>query len=184
MISGANAAVTADAVPESRILLAQLEVPLDQVVAAFRQARERNARTILNPAPASALPDELVAMCDILVPNEHELSLLGDPQELLDRGVGAVVATLGASGVAVSESVDGRIDTWTEPAIAVTSVDTTGAGDAFCGALAARLACGDDLHAAVHYAVAAGGLATTVAGAVPSLPHSERVLALSRPSPP
>jgi ribokinase len=178
VIPGANAHLVADEVPGARVVVAQLEVPIGQVVAAFHLARARGARTILDPAPAQPLPDELVRLCDIVVPNEHEARLIGGAQALIDRGVTAVVTTLGRSGVAVSESVDGTVDRWSMPAIEVSPIDTTGAGDAFCGTLAARLALGDDLHRAVRHAVAAGALATTMAGAVPSLPHADQVRAL------
>jgi ribokinase len=179
VVPGANALMHADALPEARVVVAQLEVPIAQVVAAFRLAHERGATTILNPAPAHALPDELLRLCDIVVPNEHEVQLIGGVLALIERGAGAVVTTLGRSGVAVSESIDGSPIQWNMPAIEVSPIDTTGAGDAFCGALAARLALGDDLHHAVGYAVAAGALATTVAGAVPSLPHADQVRAFA-----
>jgi ribokinase len=179
VVPGANALMDADALPEASVVVAQLEVPIAQVVAAFRLAHDRGARTILNPAPAQALPDEPLGLCDIVVPNEHEVQLIGGALALIERGAGAVVTTLGGSGVAVSESIDGSPTQWTVPAIEVSPIDTTGAGDAFCGALAARLALGDDLHQAVGYAVAAGALATTVAGAVPSLPHADQVRAFA-----
>jgi ribokinase len=178
VVAGANALLRADVAPRARVLIAQLEVPIEQVTTAFRRARQDGARTILNPAPAQVLPDELARLCDIVVPNEHEADLIGGVPALLHQGVSAVVTTLGAAGVVVTESIDGVIETWSEPAVEVTPVDTTGAGDAFCGALAARLAAGDDLRDAVRYAAAAGALATTVAGAVPSLPHADAVLAV------
>ena len=181
VVPGANARMRADEAPPARVVIAQLEVPIDQVITAFRHARRQGARTILNPAPAQALPDELVQLCDIVVPNEHEADLVGGAPALLRQGVSAVVTTLGAAGVVVAESVDGVVETWSEPALEVTPVDTTGAGDAFCGALAARLADGSGLRDAVRYAAAAGALATTVAGAVPSLPHAAAVLAITHP---
>ncbi len=179
VVPGANALMRADPLPLARVVIAQLEVPVEQVIAAFRLARARGARTILNPAPAQALPDELVGLCDIVVPNEHEVRLIGGADALIEHGVTAVVTTLGSAGVAVSESVAGTVARWSAPAIDVSPIDTTGAGDAFCGALAARLALGDDLRRAVGYAIAAGALATTVAGAVPSLPHADQVRAIA-----
>jgi ribokinase len=181
VVPGANAQMHADTAPRARVVIAQLEVPVDEVITAFRHARAAGARTILNPAPAQALPDELVRLCDVVVPNEHEADLIGGVSTLLQRGVSAVVTTLGAAGVVVTESVDGVVETWSEPAVEVMPVDTTGAGDAFCGALAARLAAGDGLRDAVRYAAAAGALATTVAGAVPSLPRADAVDAITRP---
>jgi ribokinase len=181
VVPGANALMRADTAPRARVVIAQLEVPIEEVVTAFRQARREGARTILNPAPAQALPDELLQLCDIVVPNEHEADLIGGVTALLQRGVAAVVTTRGAAGAVVTESVDGVVETWSEPAVEVTPVDTTGAGDAFCGALAARLAADDDLHDAVRYAAAAGALATTIAGAVPSLPRADAVRAVTHP---
>ena len=181
VVPGANALMQAGSMPRARVVIAQLEVPLQEVITAFRSARRDGATTILNPAPAQVLPDELVQLCDIVVPNEHEADLIGGVAALLHQGVSAVVTTLGAAGVLVSESIDDAIETWSEPAVEVSPVDTTGAGDAFCGALAARLAAGDGLRDAVRYAAAAGALATTIAGAVPSLPRSDAVLALANP---
>jgi ribokinase len=179
VVPGANALMRADQLPAARIVIAQLEVPVDRVIDAFRLARTRGARTILNPAPAQTLPAELLALCDIVVPNEHEVQLIGGAQALIEHGVAAVVTTLGSAGVAVSELVDGTVIRWNAPAIDVEPVDTTGAGDAFCGALAARLALGDELRRAVRYAIVAGALATTVAGAVASLPRANEVRALA-----
>ncbi len=121
----------------------------------------------------------MLELCDVVIPNEHELELVGGVDALLGHGVGAVVTTRGAAGVDVVQMVDGVAEQWTQPAFPVMAVDTTGAGDAFCGALAARLAAGDDLHGAVRYAAAAGALATTTAGAVASLPHADEVHALT-----
>ena len=174
VIPGANGDVVGPEVPPARIVLAQLEIPIGAVIAGFAAGRAVGARTILNPAPAppDGIPDELLSLCDLVVPNEHELDLIGGVDRLLDAGVGAVVVTRGAAGVSVNESPTGTASTaesWSVAAYPVTPVDTTGAGDAFCGALAARLAAGDDLASAVRFAAAAGALATTVQGAVPSL---------------
>ena len=172
VVPGANAFVRADAPGDARIVVAQLEIPIDTVIAAFRSARGHGGRTILNPAPAQRLPDELLAVCDVIIPNEHELARIGGPDTLFGRGVSAVVTTMGAAGVSVAEMVDGVVDAWEQAAFDVTPIDTTGDGDAFCGALAARLAAGAGLRDAVRYAAAAGALATTTAGAVRSLPRS------------
>lgn len=175
VVPGANSLVGDDVdVPLCRVALAQLEVPLSTVLTAFRSARLDGATTVLNPAPAAPLPDELLAVCDVVVPNEHELDLVGGADHLLSRGVGAVVVTLGARGVSIVDSAGERH----VPAHRVTAVDTTAAGDAFCGALAARLAAGDDLDAAVRFAAAAGALATTREGAVPSIARRHEIEAL------
>lgn len=172
VVAGANARVRIDEMPEAAVVIAQLEVPVAEVIAAFRSARLRGAITVLNPAPAAPLPDELLSLCDIVVPNEHELALLGGVDALRSHGVPTVVTTRGAGGV---EVVAAAGQTWTQQSFTVEPLDTTGAGDAFCGALAARLAAGDALRDAVRFAAAAGALATTVAGAVPSLPDAGTV---------
>ncbi len=175
VVPGANALVVGDGVPDARVVIAQLEVPVEQVVAAFRAARRSGALTILNPAPGRPLPEELLEVCDVVVPNEHELGLIGGRPGVLGRGVSVLVTTMGAEGVAVTATADGETSDWSQPSFRVTPIDTTGAGDAFCGTLAARLALGDELRAAVRHAAAAGALATTVAGAVPSLPTADAV---------
>lgn len=175
VVPGANHDVTLpDTLPAASVVLCQLEVPLVQVAAALAAGRRAGATTILNPAPATTLPSELVASCDIVVPNEHEVVLLGGADALLAAGCRAVVVTRGGAGVDIHTS-DGIEHC---PPFAVDVVDTTGAGDAFCGALAARLAAGDDVHAAVRWAAAAGALATTVVGAVPAQPTAQAIRAL------
>jgi len=171
VVAGANAGVVADDLPDAQVVLAQLEVPLVAVEAAFEIARQRSATTILNPAPAQELDATLLALCDIVVPNEHEIELLGGVARLLALGVGAVVVTLGSRG-AVVHSPAGVVHV--DPC-EVRSIDTTGAGDTFCGSLAARIALGDALAEALAYASAAAALSTTRAGAVPSIPHAAEV---------
>lgn len=99
VVPGANAAVAGATVPPARVLLTQLEIPLAAVRAALQAARAAGTTTILNPAPAASLDPALLALVDLLVPNEHELAMLGTPGELLAAGVGAVVTTLGAEGI-------------------------------------------------------------------------------------
>lgn len=179
VVPGANAVLTPPAsLPPCRTLLCQLEVPLEVVDTVLQVARGQGVTTILNPAPARPLDPVLLAHCDVVVPNEHELELLGGLDALLAGGVGAVVVTLGSAGVLVADASGRR--TRVEP-FEVDPVDTTGAGDAFCGYLAARLAAGDPLTDAVRIAAAAGALATTTAGAVPSLPRFDAVRRLGRP---
>jgi ribokinase len=165
VVPGANADVTGSPLPRCGVVLVQLEVPLDAVRTALRLGRASGAVTILNPAPAATLDAELLALVDIVVPNEHELARLEPPDVLIGRGVRAVVTTLGGAGVRVVTAER----EWHQPPFAVLPIDTTAAGDAFCGALAARLAAGDGLDGAVRFAAAAGALATTVHGAVPSI---------------
>jgi ribokinase len=164
----------------ARIVLAQLEVPIPTVLAAARLAREAGARFFFNPAPAPTepLPGELIRLTSIIAPNEVEAGQLtgistGDDegaqraaQALLERGPEDVIITLGARGALwVNHSHSELI-----PPFHVQQVDATAAGDAFCGALAAALAQGQPMQAALRWASAAGALAVTRMGASPSLP--------------
>ena len=175
VVSGANRFVSVDRAPTSKVVLSQLEVPIEAIERAFRQGRSAGTVTILNPAPAASVPASVLAITDIVVPNEHEVGLLGGVDALLAAGVGHVVVTLGANGAIVHHR-DGTVDH--VAAFAVEAIDTTGAGDTFCGTLAARLAMGDELPAALRHAAAAAALSTTRAGAVPSIPTSAEVAAL------
>jgi ribokinase len=173
---GANGTLTADAATEAvrgvRVVLAQLEIGAPVVTEAFRAARALGATTILNPAPAEAVTDELLALCDLVVPNEYEAALLGGAEEMRRAGARQVVVTLGPEGSRLT-GPDG--DAHAVAAFPVAVLDTTGAGDAFCGALAAALAGGAPIHDALRFASAAGALATTKRGAVPSLPDRDAI---------
>ncbi len=173
VVPGANASVAIDSFPPCRVVLAQLEVPLHTVEAAFVLARAAGATTVLNPAPARTLPPSLLGLCDVVVPNEHEVELLGGVPALLGLGVRAVVVTLGSAG-AVLHTADGATPI---PPFPVDPVDTTGAGDTFCGWLGARLAAGDALADALRAASAAAAISTTRVGAVPSIPTAAEVAA-------
>lgn len=174
VVAGANQAVLVESMPSATVTLSQLEVPVSAIEAAFLQARAAGSITVLNPAPATAVPDSLLALCDIITPNEHEVELLGGVDRLRSLGARAVVVTLGAKGAAL-HTAEGTNHV---AAFEVTPLDTTGAGDTFSGALCARLAAGDDLATAARFASAAGALCTTKAGAVPSIPHRDAVDAL------
>lgn len=178
--SGANHDLTGSEVTERlsglsaerAVMLANLEIPDDAIAAAAEFASGRRWTFVLNPAPARPLPRDLPARCDILTPNEAEADALGSVEALLRLGVGAIVVTLGADGARVHRS-DGS--TVHQPSIAVDVVDTTGAGDAFNGALAWSLASGHDLEDAVRWATAAGALACRALGARASLPDREEL---------
>jgi ribokinase len=175
VVPGANELCPAGAARAGEVVLAQLEVPLNTVESTFRRAREVGATTVLNPAPARPLPPELLDLVDIIVPNEHELDLLGGVSNLLEKGVGTVVVTLGAEGARVHTS-EGAVDI---PTLSVDAVDTTGAGDTFCGYLASGLASGLPLESAARRGCLAAALSTTRPGAVPSIPTSAEVGGLS-----
>lgn len=190
---GANARLTphdvaaaADLLERARVVSLQLEIPQDTVAAAVHGARRTGTRVVLNASPAAPLPDDVLAACDPLVVNEHEarslLHALGDPaacadspdawgSALLKRGPRSVVVTLGAAG-ALAAGPDGLLHV---PSPRVPAVDTTGAGDAFTGALAWRLGAGDDLAAAVRFAVRVGAAAVTRAGAQEAFPTAAEV---------
>jgi ribokinase len=160
------------------VLLLQLELPLDVVVGAARRASAAGVRVVLNPAPVVEDLSSLEGCIDVLVPNEVEAAALTGTEDPLAaaRALQArfgceVIVTLGEDGclVAHAEGVE-RI-----PAMAVATLDTVGAGDAFCGNLGARLAAGDGLVAAARYATAAAALSVMVAGAEPSMPTALEV---------
>ena len=174
VVAGANDTVTATVLPSARVVLTQLEVPLPAVERALRAGRAAGAVTVLNPAPVQSLTASILQWCDIVVPNEHEVELLGGVAHLLDSGAGAVVVTMGSRGAEL-HTAEGVVHI--EP-FSVVPVDTTGAGDTFSGSLCARLAAGDDLPTALRFASAAGALCTTAAGAVPSIPRRAAVEAM------
>lgn len=174
IVAGANAHVgqTLITLPSSKVLLAQLEIPLEIVTQVFSQAQ--NAITVLNPAPAAVIPSELLSLCDIAVPNETESAAFGGTQVLRDLGATTVITTLGERGAEISDATS---MTPIAP-YKVDAIDTVGAGDAFVGALCAELARGEFIEHAARIASIAGALATTVHGAVPSLPTRAAVMSL------
>ena len=171
------------------VLLLQGEIPMDASLAAARIAHQAGATVILNAAPAVAFPPALLGLTDVLVVNEHEAAALAqDPaaaaaadwpalaRKLFPLGPRAVIITLGDQGAYLN---DGASEA-SLPAHVVKVADPTGAGDAFCGAVATELARGASLTDAVRLGNAAGALAVTVTGAEPALPRRaavERLLA-------
>lgn len=174
VVAGANDTVQADSMPTATVYLSQLEVPVAAIERTFAAARQAGAVTVLNPAPVKPLPDSLLALCDIVTPNQHEVELLGGVDRLRSLGAKAVIVTRGADGADL-HTADGV--THVDP-FQVSPVDTTGAGDCFSGALCARLAAGDDLPTAMRFAAAAAALSTTVPGAVPSMPLRSAIQSL------
>ncbi|WP_293797459.1 ribokinase [uncultured Pantoea sp.] len=183
--SGANAALTPirvaqhqQVIADADALLMQLESPLESVLAAAKIARAQQTQVILNPAPATALSDELLALIDIITPNETEAEILTGIAVKSDedaaraaaalhaKGIDTVLITLGRRGVWLSEQGNGvRI-----PGFSVQAIDTIAAGDTFNGAfITARLE-GMPMHDAVRFAHAAAAIAVTRPGAQPSVP--------------
>jgi ribokinase len=172
----------AEDIRAAAVLVAQMELPPESVARVAEVAAAGGTRFVLNLAPMREVPEEVLAVPDPLVVNEHEAAfLLGErvePEgaleaagELLELGPDSAVITLGAAGaVFASAEESGHC-----PAPEVDVVDTTGAGDAFVGALAARLARGSSLAEAVAYAVRAGSAAVAKPGAQGSLPTPDVV---------
>lgn len=157
-------------------LMLQLEIPLDTVRAYARAARAQGVQVVLNVAPAQPLPQDLLALVDILLVNEGELAALAGQQgsiaEQLQRlPVPTIVVTLGARGCCAQ--VQGRLSV--QPAYPVTPVDSTGAGDAFCSVLVARLAQGQGMGDALRHASAAGALKCMRPGAQSGIPDAREV---------
>ena len=170
--SGANGTVTdldesdRSTVAASAVLLMQLELPMTAVEQAARAARDAGVVVVLNAAPATPIGDELLGLVDCLVVNEHEAELLGG-RAMLAGIVPRLVVTLGSKGSALFEH---GAEVAAVPAPSVDAVDSTGAGDTFCGAFAAALAEGRDFVAAASFATAAAALSVQRQGAVPSIP--------------
>ncbi len=175
----------------ARVLLLQLEVPVEVVLAAARVARTGGARIVLDPAPPRPLPEAIFPLLDVIRPNAGEARALtgvavadresarAAARELLARGVGAAAVQAGDAGDLV---VWGGGECWL-PRLPVRSVDATGAGDAFAAALAVALAGAQSLEQAARFANAAAALATTRLGAQAGLPQRvevERLLATAR----
>jgi ribokinase len=194
VIPGANGLVGPDDVEvvpllKGDVAVSQFEIPLPSIVAFFRRARAASAVTVLNPAPARKMPDELLALVDILVLNETELGFLAGAELSDDDEAGKIIdvarklqaredqticVTLGRRGVLALAgreeiAVAGR---------AVRALDTTGAGDCFAGALAAQLAEGAALRTALAFANAAASISVQRMGAGPSMPTAAEVAAV------
>jgi ribokinase len=173
----ANVDKASEAIRACKVVMASNEVPQVATIAAFKMGRAVNVKTILNPAPATLLPDELLALCDVLTPNETEVRVLaGLPADagiadaakvLLMKGAGAVIVTLGSKGCALWQKGQSpqTLAGW-----AMQVIDTIGAGDTFTGALAAALARGESLVAAMACANAAAALSVTGRGAIAAMP--------------
>lgn len=180
-----HAQAATDLLVHCRVVMASCEVPVEATLEAFHLARQENAITVLNPAPARPLPDELLALVDVLTPNESELLELAGPGcagsmdvaalQLLARGTRSVLVTLGAAGCRLYQPGQAPVDL---AGHAMPVADTIGAGDTFTGTLAAALARGEALSAAMQWANAAAALSVTRHGAISGIPTQAEVLAL------
>jgi ribokinase len=197
---GANGRVGQDAEQQRQILAAldhvrmlvlQLEIPLEVVQFYIREAHARGVQVVLNLAPAQPLPLEILRQLSLLILNESEISLLTgqnvDSVEeahkaasaLLQQGIQTVVVTLGARGALLVTTVQGQERFYYQEALKVQVVDTTAAGDCFVGALVVALIEGQEPQEALRFAVTASALKVTRFGAQPGLPHRDEVLAFS-----
>jgi len=183
--AGANAALSTERVAEQQTLIAnasallmQLESPVESVLAAARIAQQNNTTVALNPAPARQLSDELLALVDIITPNETEaekltgIAVTSDDDAaraarvLHDKGIRTVIITLGSRGVWASVNGEGK----RIPGFKVKAIDTIAAGDTFNGALMTALLEEKPLDEAIRFAHAAAAIAVTRKGAQPSVP--------------
>ncbi len=177
-ISSSDIRKSKNAFKEASVLLLQLEIPMDTVLTAVETARKAGLKIILNPAPARLIPEKIFPMLDFIIPNQSESGLLTGTRVtnldsaikaaklLLKKGVGNVLITLGSKGVMRVNSQGVK----SYPAYKVKAVDTTAAGDAFCGGFTSALAMGYSLDKAIPFAQAVGALAVTRQGAQQSMP--------------
>lgn len=184
--SGANGDITEEDIEKSRkdlescgILLLQLETPIPAVIKAAQIAHKAGAMVVLNPAPACPLPEEIFKSIDLFIPNETELSTFsGIPVEdaqsaakaakaMQAKGVGRLIVTMGSKGALICEGGPSVF----VPAHKVKAVDTTAAGDTFCGALCVAISEGKSLKEAAEFACAASALTVQKMGAQNSIPY-------------
>lgn len=178
-ISAADVEASAELIKSAAVFATQLEQPIEAAVRALEIATAAGVRTILNPAPASSLPDGTLSLCDFVTPNESETEALtgvavtsaDDARRAADvflsKGVGVAVITLGEKGALIhAEGLSELVPAFDAGPV----VETTGAGDAFNGGFAMALARGDDPVAAVRFGCAAAGISVTRPGTAPSMP--------------
>jgi len=183
----ADVAQAAPMLQAARILVTQLEIPLESVSAAIRRAHAARAQVILDPAPPQKLSPDWLRMVDVVKPNAGEAKSLTGVQvqdRISARDAARQLLKRGVKAVAIQAGEEGNLLIWHEdeqwlPKIPVKSVDTTGAGDAFAAALAVALAEGRPLTEAGPFANAAAALTTTKLGAQAALPYRAAVLALA-----
>jgi ribokinase len=177
-------AAASDVIQHASVVVCQLEAPAAAARSSFARARAAGATTILNPAPASALDSALLGLTDVLVPNATEAASLIDggddagpvalaPRLVEELGVETVIVTAGPDGAFTATRAGERRHT---PAPTVEAVDTTGAGDAFVGALAVGLRAGEGLTAAVGRAIDVASRSVARPGSIPSYPRADELV--------
>ncbi len=195
VVPGANDMLTVErlravrnAIEEASVVVAQLEVPIETVKSGLRMARRLGKTTILNPAPAAVLDDDMLENVDVLIPNETELEavsgmkirtdddVLAAAQLLIEKGVRELIVTLGEKGC-IHINKQGFSS---HKAHKVRAVDTTAAGDSFTGALAVAISEGKEMADAIAFATAVGALTVMKEGAQSSLPLRTEVEAFIR----
>jgi ribokinase len=176
---GANACLTKEDIDktlatanEGDIYLTQLENPIDVIGYGLRRAKEKKLYVILNPAPADRSIGAYLSYVDLVVPNETETEILGGEENILCQTGGELIVTVGSKGFVCYDKKGGKS---AYPCIKVKPVDTTAAGDTFCGGLAAKLAMGKPLTDSAKYGSLAASIACTRKGAQPSVPTKEEV---------
>ena len=189
--SGANADITETdieanrkQIEEAAILLLQLEIPVDAVVKAAKIGYDAGVYVVLNPAPACELPEEIYQYLSLIIPNQTEIALMTGieakdetgaakaVQALRSKGVKDIIVTMGSKGSMVY--YEGK--TTFVPSRKVNAIDTTAAGDTYCGGLCVGLSEGKDLIAAAEFATAAAALTVQKRGAQDSIPHRKNVI--------
>ncbi len=189
VIPGANFDFTDDLIDQEPFkdvdyVLSQFEIPLKTIEKAFKIAKKNNIKTILNPAPAVKVPDEILKYTDILIPNETEFQIITgnvslDKENILlasktlfKKGIKNLILTLGERGVI---HIDEEGTVYEKPAYNVHAIDTTAAGDSFIGGLLTKMSEGKDINDAIDYAVMVSALTVSRKGAQTSLPTKEEV---------
>ncbi len=184
IVPGANMDINKDDIDGlnfkgKEILLLQLENPIETVCYTIKKAKEQGLLVALNPAPYHELPESIFPYIDYFIPNEHELdgfvSNEGSYEDkcryLVNKGIKNVIVTLGEKGsLLVNDNQSVNI----EP-IVVNAIDTTGAGDSYCGAFVTALSRGDSVIDAMKFATKASSITVTRKGAIQSLPHLDEI---------
>ncbi len=191
--AGANNALSVEVIQShkdiiewSDIVLLQLEVPMETVVYTAKLAKSLDKKVVLNPAPMTDLPDELMSNVDIFVPNEHEASIflnreINDVEQaksailtILEKGIDCCIITLGKNGCVYNDNKE----VYHEPVVPVKVVDTTAAGDSFIAGVITGLAMGKSMGESVKFATKVSSITVSRFGASSSLPTLQEVLEL------